>query len=139
MQKRKNHLKDFLFELGIETERNRVVQEKENAMVILVFLQAKLFKAIQKLKKKKNHTTSPSIIVNCGSHKKENTSTNQNEVNIGTDLTQKPNGATENYPPMHVCALSPSASGSLPVTLPPSLFLSYTNTHSLTLQSLSFV
>lgn len=53
MQKRKNHLKDFFFELGIETERNRVVQEKENAMVILLFLQAKLFQAIQKLKKKK--------------------------------------------------------------------------------------
>lgn len=139
MQKRKNHLKDFFFELGIETERNRVVQEKENAMVILLFLQAKLFQAIQKLKKKKNHTTSLSIIVNCGSHKKENASTNQNEVNIGINLTQKPNGVTENYPPVHVCTLSPSASGSLPVTLPPSLFLSHTNTHTLTLQSSPFV
>lgn len=47
MQEKKDHLKDFLFEPGIETERNRVVQEKGNGMLILLFLQAKLLKAIQ--------------------------------------------------------------------------------------------
>lgn len=44
MQGGKNYLKNFLFELGIKTERNRAVQEKENAMLILLFLQAKHLK-----------------------------------------------------------------------------------------------
>lgn len=44
MQGEKNYLKNFSFELGIKTERNRAVQEKENAMLILLFLQAKQLK-----------------------------------------------------------------------------------------------
>ena len=41
---KKDYLKNFLFELGIKTDRNRVVQEKEKAMLILLFLQVKLLK-----------------------------------------------------------------------------------------------
>lgn len=46
--KKKDYLKNFLFELGIKTERNRAVQEKEKAMPILLFLQAKLLKLSKK-------------------------------------------------------------------------------------------
>lgn len=38
MQKRKVHFKDFLFEPRIESDRNRVVQEKGNEMVMLFLL-----------------------------------------------------------------------------------------------------
>lgn len=53
-----DHPKHFLLEPGTETERNTVVQEKENTRLILLFLQAKLFKATQKSVKKENHTIS---------------------------------------------------------------------------------
>lgn len=37
-----------MFELGTKAERNRAVQEKENAMLILLFLQAKHLKLLIK-------------------------------------------------------------------------------------------